>query len=666
MTSNSAQTMDIGLRDLGALIRAHRKQSNISQETLAEKASIPRGQLSLLERGHALPSPERLAGVCREAGVPEEYWRPYSTEEGRLMIRFEVLLAELVGRHRTLVGQPASVTDPAKRMIQSLFSDNLQPDHAYDLFCSILVFYGVRKISWEFYKRFMGSEGLASLDSFRRVVVEYQKQAMRMFRSFQEAFEKLSRSTNLDADLSPIERQSTDKYSIRSEWNAIERIPSERLPDLGYIAAERVRQESVDRQIISSFLSELAERLEGNPTASLDDYSRAKRRKMDSLLRSLGSKLDHTLFSPLFSPDPEVLRQESLRLAPKKEEELARIAETQGIAQRNLSAYLTSDHLDVYIATSMRSDADFVSVNEFVSRLFAHESLRLLRLRYFNPTQSWISDRVAKGLVEALMLKRTSFTIYMAQKTDTFGKDSEASVSLGQGKPVLVYVPKLVIPESGIDSDELNRKDRKALLKLARSDGIPEADESDEMDKEALLALLLTSRLRKTDAAAMSRAVKRCWADFDLESESARIKSDVSRKAYRAWIGSVVKSSGEPQPLPEILREEVVGVLVASAVRYERRARIFREVHPLALQVILSSGILNGILVVRSIDECACLLRRLIENDLDLALVADDLNYRLVEQRTGSTIRVISRHELLENAFLSGFGEAQRVTQSGS
>jgi hypothetical protein len=58
-------------------------------------------------------------------------------------------------------------------------------------------------------------------------------------------------------------------------------------------------------------------------------------------------------------------------------------------------------------------------------------------------------------LVEALMLRRASLTIYMAQKEDTFGKDSEASVALGQGKPVVVFVPKLIAPELGIDSEPL-------------------------------------------------------------------------------------------------------------------------------------------------------------------------------------------------------------------
>jgi len=103
-------------------------------------------------------------------------------------------------------------------------------------------------------------------------------------------------------------------------------------------------------------------------------------------------------------------------------------------AEQNLANYLSADYLDVYVATSMRTDADFISVNRFVRSLFSHDLIRPLKLRYFNPTQSWIDDRVAKGPVEALMLRRASMTIYMAQKDDTFGKDSEASVALGQGK----------------------------------------------------------------------------------------------------------------------------------------------------------------------------------------------------------------------------------------
>ena len=107
------------------------------------------------------------------------------------------------------------------------------------------------------------------------------------------------------------------------------------------------------------------------------------------------------------------------------------------------------------------------------------------------------------------------------------------------------------------------------------------------------------------------------------------------------------------------MKERLISILVATALRFERRARIFREVHPLALQVILSSGVLNGILVARSVDVWANLIRALIRNELDLELVVDDLNYRLVEKTTTSTVRVISQHQLLRNAFATFYSDGR-------
>ena len=69
------------------------------------------------------------------------------------------------------------------------------------------------------------------------------------------------------------------------------------------------------------------------------------------------------------------------------------------------------------------------------------------------------------------MLRRADFAIYMAQKSDTFGKDSEASVALGQGKPVIVYVPRLSVPEVGLDSALLSLKSKKELRQLVQESG---------------------------------------------------------------------------------------------------------------------------------------------------------------------------------------------------
>ena len=370
-------------------------------------------------------------------------------------------------------------------------------------------------------------------------------------------------------------------------------------------------------------------------------------RKIDSLLRKFSSTIVHGVASSLFQPDSDALLREANRLAPKTDEDLSRMELTQQTALRNLSRYLAADHMDVYVATSMRTAADFISVNHFVNKLFSHELIRPLKLRYFNPTQSWIDDRVAKGLVEALMLKRASMTIYMAQKSDTFGKDSEASVALGQGKPVIVYVPKLEIPNI-LDSEELFELERNSLIE--RYNQIPEEDDADEtMDDQALVAGILKYNLEKQDDEILIDCVRRYWADFDLYTEVDRFNPD-ERELYRSWLDAVIHDD-ENGEIPEDIKEPLVGMLVATSVNFEKRAKVFREVHPLALQVILSSGVLNGILVVRTGQQCAKILESIMKNDLDLESKKDDDNYRVVERDTGSTIRVISRHVLLRNSF---------------
>ena len=91
----------------------------------------------------------------------------------------------------------------------------------------------------------------------------------------------------------------------------------------------------------------------------------------------------------------------------------------------------------------MRATHDFLSINRLAAQIFNHESLRPLKLRWFDPTQAYCSNRIDKGLAEALMLRRATCTIYLAQETDTLGKDSELASTLAQGKPVIAYLPNV-------------------------------------------------------------------------------------------------------------------------------------------------------------------------------------------------------------------------------
>jgi len=65
--------------------------------------------------------------------------------------------------------------------------------------------------------------------------------------------------------------------------------------------------------------------------------------------------------------------------------------------------------------------------------------------------------------------------------------------------------------------------------------------------------------------------------------------------------------------------------------------------------------VVNGILVTRSVDACAKVLCGVIGNTLKTSVQVDGNNYRLVEEETKSTLRVVSRHCLLTNAFWSQY-----------
>ena len=106
------------------------------------------------------------------------------------------------------------------------------------------------------------------------------------------------------------------------------------------------------------------------------------------------------------------------------------------------------------------------------------------------------------------MLRRAAATIYMAQKGDTFGKDSEASVALGQGKPVIVYVPRLFDPPSGLDSEELMQLDDRDLLERRKELGL-NAEEG--LDRQAQVSELLTALLSQLDDREFEAVIDGDW-----------------------------------------------------------------------------------------------------------------------------------------------------------
>jgi transcriptional regulator with XRE-family HTH domain len=651
------------LSDLGDLFRQFRDAKGLSQEQVAQTAGSNRSVVAHLEQGRRVPRPETLRALAEALGIPPATWAPFAREESHQRQEFEAHLGELVGRVVGLRSMDIESVAACEATIKLLFSRTLTGGQARDTLNSALVFYAVPAMSSAFFKRYFSGAAFDSLDLFQKGVERFQAEAIRLFSTFGEAYRQMNATSDLERVLLPLAKHSLEHFTDRTAWDGSERIqtlPEDKLDFLGYISVAKYKAQKQRRETLARYLRELAEQVRKDGAAAVDLLSEKRKRKIDSLLKEFSSTLMHTPLSGLFAPNPADLEAEASRiLRDEKDETEMEAAQSQALS--NLSHYLSSDHMDVYVATSMRTHSDFIAVNRFAERLFSHELVAPLRLRYFNPTQSWIEDRVAKGLVEALMLRRAQATLYMAQKADSFGKDSEASVALGQGKPVIVYVPKLVLESAALDSEQLihepDHKLREALLAAGSL-----ADDLDDLDHDGLFKASLATRLKALSDDQIAEIVHRQWADLALLDESERIRGKdetTLRERYTLFVKDVI--AGKRPTLQQQTRIELEKILQAVAVTFEiNRARVFKEVHPLALQVILSTGVLNGILVSRSVDSCAALLKGVLENSLQLELVRDDDNYRLLEKTTGSTIRVIARNALLSNALDATYG---RVAQ---
>lgn len=265
-------------------------------------------------------------------------------------------------------------------------------------------------------------------------------------------------------------------------------------------------------------------------------------------------------------------------------------------AIRNQHAYLLSDHLDVYVATSMRERHEFVAINRLTSEIFGHKLLKPLKLRWFDPTQAYCVERIDKGLSEALMLRRAACTIYLAQESDTLGKDSELASTMAQGKPVIAYLPEG--DEQYVDS----------LISSIQADQ-PDRGEID----------LLLEQLRVFDAtSAWSDGEVRNWCQEPSKASAAMIRDRLKDKVKK---------------------------------HYNKRADALMKTHPLGIQVNVATGVANGVLVVRNVNQCAKLVRRILTGTLKFDLEEGSAYTALRERISGCIFRVMTADAMLTNAF---------------
>jgi hypothetical protein len=289
------------------------------------------------------------------------------------------------------------------------------------------------------------------------------------------------------------------------------------------------------------------------------------------------------------------------------EEDLSRV---QRVGELNTVGYLTLDHLDVYVATSMRESWEYESTFQFIKGIFGLKDRFLERLRYFDPTLSFLKSRIDKGLVEGLMLKRASCTLYMIQETDTLGKDSELASTLAQGKPVIAYVPK-------ISPAEVEAELKSAPLRFL---------------SKRLTLLMAEDKLNGEE----------------LDTVVEFIRKVANFKPVFTLVGD--EEENFLGTLPELPKIKKI-LAAAESAYFDKRATDLMQNHPLAIQVHLESGVANGVLVVRSYEACAQLLTKLLTNDCEFNIERDGNCTVLREKISSCPFRVVTDDSTLTNAF---------------
>jgi hypothetical protein len=455
----------------------------------------------------------------------------------------------------------------------------------------LLLMFNQDTLGKDFFTYFFANNGI-SLNDLKIGIVKFQGYAMLIFGNIKYAFKMLSNKllAEIQFQLLPYSKTSSDllvEFENRpKKMLEIERIPKEKTWLVGEVSAGNIKAEG---KILKQVMELVANK-------SQFDF------KENALNEFAGRLLEY-----------------------ETEEK-----HIQEIARKNTDIYLTWDYMDIYFATSMRNTPEFEETFDFINSVIEDEKLKKMALRYFDPTQSKCGNRIDKGMIEGLMLKRASCTIYMVQESDTLGKDSELAATLAQKKPVIAYVPEY-------NFSDYSKRIGKFTLDIIRR-------------------RLLILKAENTFNDCFDRLFK-YNEHFEriINSYIEKIEIFCKKQPLRMWIESesIIKKEADFKCLCDILS-------IAECYRFEKRAKMLREIHPLAMQVDLETGVSNGVLVVRNPKDCASLLYRILTNNLDFITSHEEYNDEVRGGAEGYTLLI---EKISMSAFIS-ITDQKRVTNS--
>ncbi|MEA3325603.1 MAG: hypothetical protein U9Q37_10840 [Euryarchaeota archaeon] len=527
--------------------------------------------------------------------------------------------------------------------LENATEGGLSDEAKSDLLNRILLTLGIKSFSPKFFEVVFKDVDFSEIGQLKEVVEKFRQICMLDYGNFRYGYKILR----------------YDVKTLNEKWNfyfpnydQIEKIEKElrnkpkpvgliaiepdKLFSLGYLAIEESEE-------INRARTELEEVLRYAIEKKIDGYT-----SMLSLSQEVGKNLA-ILISKVAIPEAEDLMPREISQYSRPYGDLIKeikekcvtvdegqIEDTQNKGIQNAYTYLAMHDLDVYVATSMRASLDFTTNWKFVQELFKKEwGDEEWHLRYFDPTQKYFGDRIQEGLMECLMIMRASVTIYNAQESDTFGKDAELGVTLAQGKPVIVYVARL------FEKNEELKKIYELIDAGARQelpefiDGVIRNEFIDKKER----GIYLTPGKTKNHI-----------IEFLIEEKVKNILNDVSTDDIAAQL--VQKGYILPEKDSET-KENLINKTIDIITKLEKRALIFREIHPLSLQTSPIDGVARGVMVTRDVQTTAKVLKNIFTHQMEYEIEEGDRNWILKEKITGSPIRVVAKDFVLTTAFWS-------------
>lgn len=554
---------------------------------------------------------------------------------------------------RLLTGRSVTKLTPEEdAAIDDFLADALKNDKQlidYSQFNELLLIVNKDRVTEFFFQFFFGKTcTIKDIDEGKDIhegVEKFQKIAMLCFGNFIYAYRTLSKIQTHDELERHLGDYCRDASALCSKFKNrgdkildIKAIPKDRTPLLGYISSGAIREERRIAEELSHKLLPESETWEDLLYALEAMREKVKDQEKEVAVVDRSFRLIEQ-FRKNFpvGATPADLQLSLEQDKPKIDARYQTLLDTEGVGNKNTDTYLTWDHMDIYFATSMRKRWEYEDLFRFVTDLMNQpidklpkklenlqgelqgKTLRDLKVRHFDPTQSFDMNRINKGLIESLMLKRAACTVYSVQDTDTLGKDSELAATLAQGKPVIAYAPTINIEE---ETDRLFRE-RPADLKF-RLQFVLFADERDFKPEDTGLLLSFLPRLEEFEKQML-------WKSITDEEAKERFQQE-HREELTKFCEVIARSE---------------------ARIYDNRAKTLLKVHPLAIQVNLESGVANGVLVVRDIPTCADLLLRTLTGTMEFEIGYNPETecWELKETLTKSIYRVVTNDPKLTNCF---------------